>query len=206
MKILGWPVKLRRSSGDDILEGRRGVMSLSEQLSFGERVESRRGRLTVPGVPGVPTAGLRSCLLGLQPLVAGVVGDAVELRSAAKRVRSTLGIAEKVLMSFNVSSMLRVISVSSPESCSLVSGLSCMIVLIPSSPEVRCIAVPSGSAPFFLGDSTLCVNPSLEQTVDSEEGERGHSLLFSTDASLRGDTELIGLGAPLVEVPLAAPW
>lgn len=163
--MLDWAVKLRRSSGEDVLKGRRGVTSVSKLLSLCERVESRRGRLAVPGVTAV---GLRNCLLGLEASMTIFVGDVAALRRAAKRVRSASGIAEKALMSFMVSSMLRVISVSSTVSCSLVPGLSGMMVLIPSSTEARRTVVSSSSSSAFLGDSTARVNASLNWNVDSD--------------------------------------
>ena len=179
--MLDWPVKLRRSSGEEVLRGRRGVLSVSQPLSCCERLRSCSGRLVVPSVPA---PGWYNCLLGLQAPTSVLVGDEAESRRAAKRVRSASRMAEKVLMSFMLSSMLRVISVSSPMSNPPDSGLSCTIVLIPSS--ARCTVLSSSSASTVTAGSIVRVKPSLNRSVVSE-GESADLLLSTTDCVLSGE-------------------
>jgi hypothetical protein len=190
-------VKLSRSSEDGTLKGRRGVISLFKLLSVWERLERCRGLLPVPGVAAAKS---RSCLLGLQPSSPVLVGDSAEFCRAAKRVRSASGIAEKVLMSFTVSSMVRVMSVSSPVSCPILPDFSCMIVLIPSSGEARCNMVSFSSDSSSLGDSNSGVDLPSERTAGSARGDAATPLLSVIAWFFCGDVNLLGLGAPLLDI------
>lgn len=132
-----------------------------------------------------------------------LVGDAAEFRNAANRVRSASGMAEKALISFVVSSMLRVISVSSPVSCPLTSCLPCIIVLIPSSMLARCIVLSLSSPSSLLEDSIVCVDAPSGWPEDSD-GDGADLLPPSSDCFLRGERNLSGLDLPLLRIGLAA--